>query len=265
MSQHDYIIDNQLAPAFRSDLNAALNAIVSTNSGITAPTTAYANMLWYDTTNDLLKMRNESNSAFITLGTIDQTNSVFNPNFLPATQAEAEAGTNNVKGVTPLRVAQAIAALTTSFSSGVNIQVITATGTYTPTSGYNWGIAFLTNGGQGGQAGAGSGASGHGGNAGSTRIGLVDVTAPRAVTIGAGGVSSLGAGGTSSLAGFTALMTNSGSTFVDGPSIVVETGTPSFWGDSYGSGGNGYQGNGSTGSGNGQAGTAGVLLVMEFK
>ena len=108
MSQHDYIIDNQLAPAFRADLNAALGAIVTQNSGISAPSTTYANMLWYDTTNDLLKIRNEANSGWITMGTIDQANSVFNPNFLPATQAEAEAGTDNTKIMTALRVAQAI-------------------------------------------------------------------------------------------------------------------------------------------------------------
>ena len=73
MSQHDYIIDNQLAPAFRADLNAALNAAVTQNSGTTAPTTTYANMLWYDSANDLLKMRNEANSAWITLGIVNQT------------------------------------------------------------------------------------------------------------------------------------------------------------------------------------------------
>lgn len=111
MSQHDFVIDNQNAPASRADINNALQALASCSSGTTAPVTTYANMLWYDTANDLLKIRNEANSAWITLGTVDQTNNVFNPNFLPATQAEAEAGTDNVKGMTPLRVAQAIAAL----------------------------------------------------------------------------------------------------------------------------------------------------------
>jgi len=110
MSQHDYIIDNALTPAFRSDLNNALAAAVTQNSGGTAPATTYANMLWYDTANHVLKVRNEANAAWITLGTVDQTNSVFNPNFLPATQAEAEAGTDNVKGMTPLRVSQEITA-----------------------------------------------------------------------------------------------------------------------------------------------------------
>jgi hypothetical protein len=114
MAQHDYVIDNQSSSAARTDLNNLFQAIVSQNGGATAPSTTYANMIWYDSANDLLKMRNEANSGWITLGTIDQSNSVFNPNFLPATQAEAEAGTNNAKGMTPLRAAQAIAALAPS-------------------------------------------------------------------------------------------------------------------------------------------------------
>jgi hypothetical protein len=110
MAQHDYVIDNQSAPASRTDINNVLQAILTHNSGATAPSTTVANMMWYDTSTDLLKMRNEANSGWITLGTVDQTNNVFNPNFLPATQAEAEAGTDNVKGMTPLRVSQEITA-----------------------------------------------------------------------------------------------------------------------------------------------------------
>ena len=59
MANHDYNIANQTAPNFRADLNNALLAIVSTNSGSSAPSTTFANMLWYDTTNNQLKMRNE--------------------------------------------------------------------------------------------------------------------------------------------------------------------------------------------------------------
>jgi hypothetical protein len=110
MAQHDYVINNQSAPNARSDINNVLQAILTQNSGATAPTTLVANMIWYDTSTDLLKIRNEANSGWITLGTVDQTNNVFNPNFLPATQAEAEAGTDNLKGMTPLRVSQAITA-----------------------------------------------------------------------------------------------------------------------------------------------------------
>lgn len=262
MSQHDFVIDNQNAPASRADINNALQALASLSSGTTAPVATYANMLWYDTVNDTLKIRNEANSAWISLGAVDQTNNVFNPNFLPATQAEAEAGSDNIKGMTPLRVKQAVAVL--GGISSVNIQVITATGTYTPTSGYKFGIAFLTNGGQGGGNGSG-GSSGNGGDAGATSIGLVDMTAPRAVTIGAGGSSGGGGGGSSSLAGFTSLLTSSGGQSASGPNFTNIVGGSSFWGKGKGSGGNGYLGNGSSGSGSGAAGQAGVLLVMEFK
>lgn len=73
MSQHDFNIANQGFPAFRSDLNGALGALASLSSGTTEPSTTYANQLWYDTTNDLLKMRNEVNDAWITIAYLDQT------------------------------------------------------------------------------------------------------------------------------------------------------------------------------------------------
>jgi hypothetical protein len=74
MSQHDLDIANQGFPATRADLNNALKALGSTNSGATAPSTTYANQLWYDTANNILKIRNEDNDAFISLFTLDQAN-----------------------------------------------------------------------------------------------------------------------------------------------------------------------------------------------
>lgn len=79
MSQHDFNIANQGFPAFRSDLNNALAALASNSSGASAPTTTYANQLWYDETNNILKIRNEANSAWISIGTLDQTTNVFSP------------------------------------------------------------------------------------------------------------------------------------------------------------------------------------------
>jgi hypothetical protein len=79
MATHDYVIDNQSAPAFRSDLNNALLAIVSQNSASTAPTTTYADMFWYDTATNILKKRNEANSAWINLGTINEAAGTFTP------------------------------------------------------------------------------------------------------------------------------------------------------------------------------------------
>ena len=73
MAQHDYVIANQSGSSFRSDLNNALSAIVSQNSGASEPSPTYAYQLWADTTAGVLKMRNGANSAWITLRELDGT------------------------------------------------------------------------------------------------------------------------------------------------------------------------------------------------
>lgn len=72
MSQHDFNVANQGFPALRADLNTALVALAENSSGAGAPSTTFANMLWADTTAGLLKMRNQANSAWITVGKLDQ-------------------------------------------------------------------------------------------------------------------------------------------------------------------------------------------------
>ena len=71
MAQHDYVISNQSGLAFRSDLNNALAAIVSQNSGAAQPSTTYAYQWWADTTAGVLKLRNASNNAWITIFQLD--------------------------------------------------------------------------------------------------------------------------------------------------------------------------------------------------
>ena len=80
MATHDYNIANQGFPAFRTDLNNALAAIVSNNSNATAPATTFAHMIWVDTAANpsILKIRNADNDAWITIGEIDQTGDKFN-------------------------------------------------------------------------------------------------------------------------------------------------------------------------------------------
>jgi len=73
MSQNDFNIANQGFPATRADINSALQALVSNSAGDTEPATTYAYQLWYDSTADILKMRNADNDAWITIATIDQT------------------------------------------------------------------------------------------------------------------------------------------------------------------------------------------------
>ena len=73
----DYNLANQSGANFRSELNTILAAVVSQNSGSTAPTTTYAYQLWIDTSvspNPLLKLRNGANSAWITIGDVTVAN-----------------------------------------------------------------------------------------------------------------------------------------------------------------------------------------------
>ena len=69
MSTHDYVIANASGSAVRSDINNVLAAIVSNNSSSSEPSTKYAYMLWVDTTNNLIKLRNSANNSWITLFT----------------------------------------------------------------------------------------------------------------------------------------------------------------------------------------------------
>jgi len=74
MAQHDYNIANQGFSSFRSDLNNALSAIQTTNSGTSLPTGAVAGQIWLDTTNatsPTLKFYDGTDS--ISLATINYT------------------------------------------------------------------------------------------------------------------------------------------------------------------------------------------------
>jgi|TARA_R100000479_G_scaffold95600_1_gene47335 hypothetical protein len=74
MAQHDMNIANQGFPATRADLNNALQALATNNSGTSAPSTTFANQWWYDETNNKLYIRNEANNAWIQVAVLDQTN-----------------------------------------------------------------------------------------------------------------------------------------------------------------------------------------------
>ena len=74
MSQNDFTIANQTFPNTRTDINSALQALASTNSGSSAPSTTFASQLFYNTSSNLLQIRNEDNDAFITIAELDQTN-----------------------------------------------------------------------------------------------------------------------------------------------------------------------------------------------
>lgn len=74
MSQHDFSIANQTASNARADINNALQALATNNSGNSAPSTTYANMWWYENDTNLLKIRNEADNAWINVAYLDSSN-----------------------------------------------------------------------------------------------------------------------------------------------------------------------------------------------
>lgn len=185
-----------------------------------------------------------------------------------------------------------------------NIQIFTASSTYTPTTGAQKALVFATGGGGGG--GAGTASRNGGGGAGATAISLVPISFGSVpIIIGAGGIGNLGAGGNNGgntsfgsfvvanggsggpngIQGGVGAMTGVGSLIIpggDGTSVASSggdsagTGGSSFWGGggsggvqvNFGNPGRAYGSGGGASSagviGTGGAGASGVVFIMEF-
>ena len=75
MSQvSDYDIANASGAAVRSDINLVLDAVKTLNSGSGDPVNAVAFMLYGDTSDNILKIRNSGNSSFTEIGSINEAN-----------------------------------------------------------------------------------------------------------------------------------------------------------------------------------------------
>ena len=69
----------ETAVTARTSINNTSRALRSLHSAANdTGFTKVAYMLWYDTANSLLKIRNSSNSAWVTIGELDTTNGDFN-------------------------------------------------------------------------------------------------------------------------------------------------------------------------------------------
>jgi len=114
MPQHDYNISNQSFSAFRADLNSALVASATNNSGPLEPSPPYAFMDWPDQATGLWKVRNSSNTAWVTIGLIDQVGYGLAPLASPQlsgtpTAPTAAAGNSTVQIANTAFVAAAVA------------------------------------------------------------------------------------------------------------------------------------------------------------
>ena len=108
MAQHDYNLANQSGADFRADLNNALSAIATVNSGATEPSTTFAHQLWVDTSSNVLKIRNATNNAWITTGVSITASNTFTGNI-----------TGNADTATTLATARTINGV--SFDGSANI------------------------------------------------------------------------------------------------------------------------------------------------
>ena len=117
MAQHDYNIANQGFPAFRTDLNNALSAIQTTNSGTSRPTGAVAGQLWLDTTSATTPtLKYYDGADDISLATIDHTANTVN--WLDSTVS--------ITGISTTATGTVLTLTDTSISSTQDIRLPTA-------------------------------------------------------------------------------------------------------------------------------------------
>ena len=142
----DYNLANQSGAQFRAELNLILTALQSCAYGAAAPTTTTAGQLWVDASgaSPVLKIRNALNTGWLAIGMLGSSGFelagssdagrvliaaatvpaqrtalglAFGATAGLASLAQAQAGTDNTTLMTPLRVAQAIAALVAAVSN----------------------------------------------------------------------------------------------------------------------------------------------------
>ena len=86
MAQSDQVVQNATFPSVRADINDNLAALYSQSSGNSAPTVTVAFQPWIDTSSSppLWKVRNGSNTAWVTIGILDPAG--FSPSGVPTGQ-----------------------------------------------------------------------------------------------------------------------------------------------------------------------------------
>lgn len=258
MAQADQQVQNASFPAVRADINDNLAALFSQSSGVSAPSATVAFQPWIDTSSSpaVWKVRNGTNTGWVTVGTIDSTTFAAG-GVTPITSGGTGAITAAaaLAALLPSQTGNSGKGLTTDgttaswgiIAAGSSIQVFTATGTYTPTPGKTTFLVFATGGGGGsGALYSAIGSIGGGGGAG-TAVRLystAEMGSSASITIGAGGTGGLYPGNVPQAGG-----TGGTTTFDPGGTGLTITGT--------GGGGSAGAGVNSGGVTDGQAGGGG--------
>ena len=290
MAQSDQVVQNATFPSVRADINDNLAALYSQSSGNSAPSVTVAFQPWVDTSSSppVWKVRNGSNTAWITVGVLDPAGfQVGGITAIANGGTGATTATAALAALLPSQGGNAGKALVTSGSlaswgvvaSGASLQAFTANGTYTPTAGKTTFLVFAT----GGGGGSVSASFTSGAGAGGTAIRLYNTTelgSSASITVGSGGAIGSNGGSTVFTPGGSGLVITGGggSNSVTGGSVTNsqlaitggvgsnitqisstgfqnhKPGGVSFWGGGIGIGGNGT----------GNAGTAGVVLILEW-
>ena len=132
MSQHDFDIttaDANTGVTFRAAVNAALQALASSSSGETAPSTTYPFQFFADSASDVLKMRNATNTAWIDVCVM----STGRPSYVPSGVSSTEIG--YLDGVT--------SAIQTQINAKAPIDNPAFTGTVSLSTGTANGVLYL--------------------------------------------------------------------------------------------------------------------------
>ena len=226
---------------------AMLKSLQSNFSGATQPSNPVAGMWWYDTTSNILKLRNEANSAWISVFDFANSKAV-NADKIDGFHAYAYDSPTANHLVTLNGSAQFPASVIPS-QGGIDVQEFDSSGTWTKPSGITADSHVLIRLWGAGASGARDSSSGGGGGGGGAYneflVKAGDLSATETVTIGSGGAAQ-----SSDHAGIAGGNTTFGSLFTaygggPGDGLLSKV---------YGGGGGGVSSSGENGDGAGSSG-----------
>ena len=210
MAQSDQVVQNATFPAVRADINDNFEALFTQSSGNSAPAVTVAFQPWVDTSSSppVWKVRNASNTNWITIGVLDANFQVGGVTPIANGGTGATTATAAINALLPSQTGNSGEFLTTD---GTNVswdasggglirapQLLTSGTSYTTPAGCTLIYVECNGGGQGGSGGFSlglfnSGPGQFGGNAGAYSAKFFTVTAGSSYTyaIGAGGTGGL--------------------------------------------------------------------------